>query len=521
MTPSSRRALPILAVWACVFAPPAPLRAREFAYFHENVMGTSLELRVEADTADAAGRAETCALREIDRLSKVFSGYDPDSEFQRWQRTPKGPVRVSAELFEVLQACDHWRTATGGAFDPRVEVLSRLWAACARLDRTPTNPEISDALERMRPDPWRLDLAARTAERLTDCPLSLDAIAKGYIVGRACAAAFRPGDGIGGLLLNVGGDLRVCGGMTRTIGVSDPRRDSESSEPLTTIRVRDRSVSTSGRSQRGFRIGGLWYSHILDPRTGRPVERTAGATVVARSAVDADALATAFNVLSPDESIRLADALPGTDCLIVAADGRVRHGGDWRRIESVKPGPLALAAAAAAAVAPPEGPRPWGDEFEVVVDFEINRPEAEKGRYRRPYVAVWVEDKDGFPVRNLTLWVSLGGSGPFQWLPDLKRWYKGDQTRKRTDKTEMVLTVARPTRPPGKYSVIWDGTDDHGKPLARGDYTLCIDAAREHGTYQGLRTPLKIAGEPFSDALQGGVEIKAASVTYRKKMPAQ
>ena len=107
-----------------------------------------------------------------------------------------------------------------------------------------------------------------------------------------------------------------------------------------------------------------------------------------------------------------------------------------------RPGPTSPAPAAPKAA--------WGDEFEVRVNLEINRPEAEKGRYRRPYVAVWVEDKDGFPVRNLTLWVSLGGSGPFQWLPDLKRWYGGDKARKRVDKTEMVLTISRPTRPPGQ-----------------------------------------------------------------------
>src|ERR1051325_1778113 len=75
-------------------------------------------------------------------------------------------------------------------------------------------------------------------------------------------------------------------------------------------------------------------------------------------------------------------------------------------------------------------------------------------------------------------------AGPAQWLPDLKRWYSSDQIRKRTDKTDMVDAISRPTRPPGKYTVIWNGKDDHGKPLPRGEYTLCIDAAREHGTYQ-------------------------------------
>ena len=62
----------------------------------------------------------------------------------------------------------------------------------------------------------------------------------------------------------------------------------------------------------------------------------------------------------------------------------------------------------------------WGNENEVLIKFEINRPEAEPGRYRRPYVAVWVEDAQGAEVRSLLIWVSLGGSGPDQWLPDLQ-----------------------------------------------------------------------------------------------------
>ena len=81
----------------------------------------------------------------------------------------------------------------------------------------------------------------------------------------------------------------------------------------------------------------------------------------------------------------------------------------------------------------------WNKEFELVVNFEINHPEAEKGRYRRPYVAIWVEDSEGKPVRTLALWVSLGGSGPFQWLPDLKRWYKSDEDRKLAEKEGHLL----------------------------------------------------------------------------------
>jgi hypothetical protein len=99
----------------------------------------------------------------------------------------------------------------------------------------------------------------------------------------------------------------------------------------------------------------------------------------------------------------------------------------------------------------------------------------------------------------------------------LKRWFKSDQVRKKVDKAEMVFTIARPTRPPGKYSVIWDGKDDQGKPLPRGEYTVSIDAAREHGTYQSIRKTVTIANQPFAEEFQGNVELKSASFDFRRK----
>jgi hypothetical protein len=92
---------------------------------------------------------------------------------------------------------------------------------------------------------------------------------------------------------------------------------------------------------------------------------------------------------------------------------------------------------------------------------------------------------------------------------------------KLVDKTDMVFTIAQPTRPPGKYSLIWDGKDDHGKPLENGEYTLFIDAAREHGTYQSIRKHITLVNTPFAAELKGNVEIKSASIEYRRKAQAK
>ncbi len=289
------------------------------------MLGTSLELCVRADTEEAARAAEARALAEIDRLADVFSGYEPTSEFRRWQASTSRPTRVSPELFELLGASDRWREASGGAFDPRVQALTELWSRCARLDRLPTAHELSQARALMSRPAWRLDAAAGTAEHLTACPLSLNSIAKGFIIGRACEAAFVPERGVRGVLLNIGGDIRVVGEVSRSIGVATPFGDSETAQPIARVEVRDRSVATSGSSQRGFRIQGRWYSHIFDPHEGRPAARVVGATVIADRAPDANALATTLNVLPVEQGLRLAASIAGVECLIATADGQVHR----------------------------------------------------------------------------------------------------------------------------------------------------------------------------------------------------
>ncbi len=523
MSPIRRLAVCALATVLCGGGPVAVVAAEDFAFFHENVLGTSCELRVRADSKEAARCAEERVLCEVDRLTAIFSGYDPASEFSRWQAAADRPTRVSEELLEVLQASDSWRTRSDGAFDPRVEALSQLWTKTSRQGRPPTPRETAAALSLMAQTAWRLDPAAGTVLRTSACPLTLNAIAKGYIVERASETAREQCRGLRGLLLNIGGDLRVCGDWAQTIGIANPRADSETTEPLVEIEVRSRSVATSGNYQRGFDIGGRHYSHIFDPRSGMPADRTVGATVIAPRGADADALAKVFSVLPVSESLRLAEAVPDVACLLVADDGQIFRSRRWSGYERPRPAVVAMAPLAAAIEQPGAEPGKtavprveWEQDLELLVRFEINRPDGDNRRYRRPYLAVWIEDKDGLAVRTLTLWVQAGGSGP-RWIPELRRWHRGDQVRRALDDTSLVDTTARATRLPGKYDVIWDGKDDRGQQLGAGQYTVLIEAAREHGTYQIIQKSVTLAKEPFLEELKGNVEIKSATIAYRRK----
>ena len=159
-------------------------------------------------------------------------------------------------------------------------------------------------------------------------------------------------------------------------------------------------------------------------------------------------------------------------------------------------------------------PSEWNTDFELAVDFEINRPRG--GGYRRPYIAVWVEGKNRYPVRTLLLFVRKTAPGP-RWYRDLHRWYRHDQQRKSVDGMDLVDAVASATRPPGKYQVVWDGKDYHGNYVDAGSYTILIEAARENGTYQLMRERMELSGKPVKVKLDGNAEIKSAVLDYRTR----
>lgn len=158
--------------------------------------------------------------------------------------------------------------------------------------------------------------------------------------------------------------------------------------------------------------------------------------------------------------------------------------------------------------------KPWGNTHEVAIDVEINQP-AGVSRYRRPYVVVWIEDKNGNPVRSLNLWVQQTRSGP-RWIPSLKRWYRQHKHLIRAS-DDYLETLSSATRQPGQHTLVWDGKDSAGKLVGPGDYAICIEASREHGTYQFIRKAYRLGFQPFSDAIPGNTEIKGARVEYRKR----
>jgi thiamine biosynthesis lipoprotein ApbE len=489
---------------AVVAGAAVALRHRPDTYrsHYDQVLGTSLDLTLRASSEAAAKQAESAVLAQFDRDAKILSSYDPDSEFSRWFRTQDVATRVSPELFTILSLFDHWRDRTNGALDASAENVSRVWRAAEAHQELPTRAALQTAVDGVRRPHWHLDAAAGTATHTSTIPLALNSFTKSYIVDRAARAALAVA-GVDAVVVNAGGDLVARGAWTETVGVTDPRHNADNASPLTQVAVRDRAVATSGSYRRGFDIGGRHYSHIVDPRTGEPTSQIASATVVAPNAVDAGALATALCVLSPEDGEALAMQVPGVEFLIVLQDGRQIESPGWQAIEVTRRAPLALPSPMKTVYA---AGQTWDTSFELTVTVELARTLG-----RRPYLAVWIEDKDRFPIRTLALWFDKS-----RYLPELRAWYRNDRLRAMSEGTQIVDSVSSATRSPGRYTFTWDGKDGRGTLVSPGPYTVNIEVAREHGTYQLMRQDLDFSGTARHIDLAPNTEVAAASLDYHK-----
>ncbi|MBK8089669.1 MAG: DUF2271 domain-containing protein [Chitinophagaceae bacterium] len=469
---------------------------RSYISHYENVLGTSMELKVSATSQKQAALAEAIALAEIKRLNNILSGYDANSEFSQWMKTFNQPVHVSKDLFTVLSLFDQWRMQTNGVLDASAEVIGKLWKQSATDGHIPTKTEINSAILQVKQTHWKLDTTSQTATHLTNTPLRLNSFAKSYIIQSATNAAMSAAK-INGILLNIGGDMVITGDMNETVQISDPKADAENDAPIDQLLISNKAIATSGNYRRGELINGVWYSHIVDPRTGQPANDIISATVVAPSATDAGALATAFNVLTPAECVTLAATVPGAEYLLITKNGERIESTNWKSLELIVP---------ATSTSNHSTQKDWKNE--LLVTLELSQ---QQGFAKRPFAAVWVEDSNGATVKTIALWYNKP-----RWLRDLREWYRDNSVAYYNNPADYVTTTSA-TRSPGTYTLKWDGKDDKGTVVKPGKYTVYIEVVREHGGYDLLHQEINCNETAQKYNLKGNVEIAGVAIDYRKK----
>ena len=279
-----------------------------------HTMGTSWSVRIATRPGRDLHPLYAGIQARLDDVVAQMSTWEPGSDISRFNQAAAGHAQPLPDAFScVLQAAVQVASESDGAFDPTVSPLVALWGFGAHAGARHVPDDAT--LQRVRALCGWQRVAFDAQQRLLQpggLQLDLSAIAKGFAVDHV--SRWLRGIGMAAALVEVGGELhgfgrKPDGSPWRVLVESSPDEDAGDALPPRVIVLDELAVATSGDRWHRFEIDGHSYSHTLDPRSGRPVDRSAAAvTVVAASAMQADAWATALTVLGVDDGIALANA---------------------------------------------------------------------------------------------------------------------------------------------------------------------------------------------------------------------
>ena len=276
-----------------------PPSADHWIRVHRTAMACRFEIALSGEDAAHLPAARD-ALEEADRVEDRLTVFRDTSEVSCLNaRAGNGPVKVSDELFALLERAVALHAATGGAFDPTSTPLLRAWGFLRREGKRPEPDALEAARAIVGMQLVELEETGRTARLpLAGMQVSFGSLGKGHALDRMADGLRRAG--VPKALLSAGGSsVLAYGGDTVESFAVDVRSKRASGTRLFGLRLRDAAQATSGAGEQFFEVDGQRYGHVLDPRTGWPATGVLSATVVTASAADADALSTAFLVAGP------------------------------------------------------------------------------------------------------------------------------------------------------------------------------------------------------------------------------
>lgn len=282
------------------------LRQYHYTQIH---MGVQVRIVLYAPDAETAARACEAAFHRIAELEDIMSDYRPTSELMRLCAQAGGPpVRVSDDLFLVLQQAQALAQRTGGAFDVTVGPYVRLWRRARKTGQFPSAEELQRARARVGWRKMRLNPDTKTVQLLVPgMQLDLGGIAKGYALD--CALATLKQQGITRALLEAGGDIVVGEAPPGEPGWRIEIANAVPEKRFVTLV--NAAISSSGDVEQYIEFNGKRYSHIVDPRTGLGLTNRLAVTVIAPQGITSDSLATAACVLGERKGRELIRSVPG------------------------------------------------------------------------------------------------------------------------------------------------------------------------------------------------------------------
>ncbi len=315
---------------------------------YREIMGTFARIVAVAKHEWQGRRYIEAGFNELNRMDDMMSDYKADSELSKVNREAfANSVKVTPELFDILQKSVEYSRLSNGAFDITVGPLVDLWHKAGETNSMPDANTIAATKAKVGYEKLILDTKAQTVRFAVEgMRLDLGGIGKGYAVDKAVEAMKRKG-AVGGMV-DSGGNIGCFGrpahGGSWLIGIQDPGladsgqriADSagnglaEGSQPMMVLKLVDCAVATSGDYNRFVMVGGKKVSHIIDTNSGGGAGKLSSDTIIAKTAVDADALSTAVNVLGPEKGLALIESLPDVECILITP------GPDYRVIKSTE-----------------------------------------------------------------------------------------------------------------------------------------------------------------------------------------
>ncbi len=280
--------LRLAVLWASPALGLEPLRLER----HHDAMGSTYSLILYATDSDRMEQAAGAAFREADRIDALLSNYKATSEWSRINRSAsQHPVRVTEEMFRLLSSCIEYSRASEGAFDVTVGPLMRVWGFREAAGHVPRAHELQAAMKLVGYRHVLLDSSSRTV-RFDQTGVELDpgGIGKGYAVDRMVEVLKE--NGIATSLIAASSSsvygMGAPPGKSEgwPIEIRDPKNPQHSA---TVVVLKNMSLSTSGTYERYFAAEGRLYSHIIDPRSGRPAPGALSISVMAPRTVDSEA----------------------------------------------------------------------------------------------------------------------------------------------------------------------------------------------------------------------------------------
>jgi thiamine biosynthesis lipoprotein len=288
------------------------------------LMGSKFSITTVCNDSAEAEKFISLAVAEIQRIEKIISSWDSDSETQQINKNAGiKPVKVSNELFNLIQRSIHLSQITDGAFDITVGPMIKVWKFDGSMTSMPSESKIKEAISLVSYENIRLNETENTVFLTKKgMKLTFGALGKGYAADKAKDLLI--GEGVSGGIINASGDMNTwgkqAGGSDWTVAITNPWNKAHA---YGTFDISGMAVVTSGDYEKQVEFNGKKYSHIIDPKTGYPAQGITSVTVFSPKAELADALATAIFIMGIEIGIDRINQIPETECIIIDNSGKV------------------------------------------------------------------------------------------------------------------------------------------------------------------------------------------------------